>query len=92
MKLYQWLLIVVIFLSGVALGVAIGHQNPSTRISTESQMSAYEAELFIKDVIRPHQYYIDHPEDQNYATGDTEHNQRIISQYLRLQNLIKAIK
>ncbi len=58
-----------------------------TRISDSKTMSTHEAKLFIDDAIRSHQYYIDHPESQSFATGNTTFNEDIVNQYNRLKSL-----
>jgi len=80
-------IIIVILLALYLMAGVTAKQGASDSVT----MSVYEAELFIDGAITSHQYYIDHPDSQSFATGDTKFNQDIIKQYNRLMNLIREL-
>ncbi len=56
--------------------------------ANDKPMSIEEAHSFLAAVTANHQYYIDHPEEQNKLTGDTSFNRDIVTNYNRLDALL----
>lgn len=69
----------------------VGLTSPGSNLSDNYTMSLYEAEQFLAEVIWNHQYYIDHPELQSFATGDTAWQNKYVKQYERLRHLIQEL-
>ena len=92
MKNFISVLIVVIsiFWSGFLIGQESVNKY-DTSISDSKTMSATEALLWLDEGIYSHQYYLDHPESQNYGTGDSDYQIKTILQYQRLKELLKQL-